>query len=83
MMGRILRLWEWKDIVDEISENDNSIKNTIFFSTKDNGNYNIYGNEEDDDMLDIRLFDLKINYRVKRKYNYLDIMKSLYEPINN
>ena len=69
------------EIVEELSKIDITILKILNITLKDNINSD--DNEEEDDIYDKNLFDVKINYKAKRKYNDLDILKNLYEPINN
>ena len=71
------------DIVDGLGKIDITIKNNNSLNIVIKNNNNQDDNEEEEDyMYDTNLFDIKINYKAKRKYNDLNILKNLYEPIN-
>lgn len=72
-------LKEFYDVDDNIKEINsfNSFK-PVFNETGE-----INEDENDDEIEKHTLFDIKIDYKVKRKYKDLDVLGHLYEPLNN
>ena len=79
----------YQDIYEELKEfyevDDNIKEITSFniFKPIINEMVEIDEDENDDEIQERSLFDIKIDYKVKKKYNDLDVLRHLYEPLNN
>lgn len=72
------------EIVNELSKIDTKLLNNKTINNENSDNNNNDDDSEVEDGIYVKnLFDVKISYKVKRKNNDLNILKFLYEQINN